>query len=410
MKYSAHKLLNSTNGFKPAITPSDKDISHLKQVRKLIRQSLRQAFSLVSESMMLDSAQRWKVKSETLAEPILQRLQQLSATQKSALKNLRPKFASQGSFVYRTMNTPCHQPPQQMDLDDGIYLPIDVLKEGPIVGKDLFFKIVDSTLSNLAKANNWKFIGDKPTCARLIVAANMHVDVPLYAIPREKYDELAFAEAKARANIYDSVSLVESKKYLDSDDVYLAVRNQEHWIKSDPAKISRWFTGSVQDQGEILRRTCRYLKAWRDNIFIDGIAPSSITLMVCTVESFSMAGKRFKDDSEALLHCVNQLHEQLSSGVSNPTDETEPNLFPRGDLSEEDKEIILSHVDELQKNISYALLKAPTQQIAIQYFTKCFGDRLPDKADLITNAIAAEIMSKPAKPQPEPKVKTMKAG
>jgi hypothetical protein len=37
---------------------------------------------------------------------------------------VRPRFFTQGCFAYRTINDPAWTPPQQMDLDDGTYLPM----------------------------------------------------------------------------------------------------------------------------------------------------------------------------------------------------------------------------------------------------------------------------------------------
>ena len=405
MKYSAHKLLSSGEGFKPVITPSEDEIKYLKQVRQLIRKGLRHAFKIVMDSLVLDSSGRWQLNSNSLPESIVDSIRQLPSDQKAALKKLAPKFASQGSFIYGTMNTPCHQPPQQMDLDDGVYLPIEVLREGPIVGKGLFFKIVDAVLEELADIHSWRFVGDKPTCSRVIVRHDMHVDVPLYAIPRERYEVLALN----RMDESLSFAMDQGRGYLDSDDVYLAVRNKEHWIKSDPAKISRWFLGAVQDHGEILRRICRYLKAWRDYQFTNG-GPSSITLMACAVGSFKEAGKRFKDDSEALLFCTERLYRQLQMGVANPVDESEPDLFPKSNMSENEKELILSGAERLKSQVKLALLNSINQQDVVSYLTGCFGSRIPNRPDLIQAASVVAVMSKPPKPQPQPKVENMQAG
>ncbi len=405
MKFSAHKLLKSKEGFKPALTPTDEDIKHLKAVRKTIRTTLRAAFSSVSKALEKDLAGRWQVNTLGVSSGIVERIRQLPADQKNTLRGLQPKFASQGSFVYGTMNTPCHQPPQQMDLDDGVYLPIEVLREGPIVGKNLFFEIVDSALQQLARTYSWEFVGDKDTCARLIIRKDMHVDVPLYAIPREQYEALAYN--RMNENLYSDA--MEGKRYLESDDVYMAVRNREHWIKSDPSKIRRWFDGAASDHGDVLRRVCRYLKAWLDHNFKDG-GPSSITLMACAVESFEDAGKRFTDDSEALLFCTERLHAQLLEGVPNPVDDTEPNLFPKSHMSEGDKTALYAQVEQLSKYVRSALLHAADKQMVVKYFSVCFGARLPNKPELVEPASVAMVMSKPAKPQPQSEVPNMQAG
>ena len=190
MKFNATELLKSSEGFIPKITPNSNDTKYLKQARKLIRDSIKQTFDLISNALNQDHLGKWLINEESIPYCYIEAIRKLKKDQKEALKKVQPKFLSQGSFVYKTMNTPCHQPPQQIDLDDGVYLPIDMMRDGPIIGKNLFFIIIDNTLNQLAKKNDWRFIGDKPTCSRLVIRKDMHIDVPLYAIPREKYQAI----------------------------------------------------------------------------------------------------------------------------------------------------------------------------------------------------------------------------
>src|SRR6266404_694658 len=41
---------------------------------------------------------------------------------------ITPKFFTQGSWAYGTLNRATHVPPQQADVDDGCYLPISFMK------------------------------------------------------------------------------------------------------------------------------------------------------------------------------------------------------------------------------------------------------------------------------------------
>ena len=87
---------------------------------------------------------------------------------------VRPRFFTQGSFAYKTINDPAWTPPQQMDLDDGTYLPMTFVQGAkPSVAAAAFFKIVDRALQALAKAEGWIFV-KKPTCARLIISICPH--------------------------------------------------------------------------------------------------------------------------------------------------------------------------------------------------------------------------------------------
>ncbi|MFV2057877.1 MAG: cyclic GMP-AMP synthase DncV-like nucleotidyltransferase, partial [Thiohalomonadales bacterium] len=58
---------------------------------------------------------------------------------------IKPKFMSQGSFVYKTLNSPCYSS-QEIDLDDGVYLPMSIINSEPSANKDWFFVIIDGAL------------------------------------------------------------------------------------------------------------------------------------------------------------------------------------------------------------------------------------------------------------------------
>ncbi len=64
-----------------------------------------------------------------------------------------PRFFTQGSSSYKTLNDPAWPPSQQKDLDDGCYLPLSFVKgEQPSKAAEQFFKFVDAVLGELAKA------------------------------------------------------------------------------------------------------------------------------------------------------------------------------------------------------------------------------------------------------------------
>ena len=410
MKFNATELLKSSEGFIPKITPNSNDTKYLKQARKLIRDSIKQTFDLISNALNQDHLGKWLINEESIPYCYIEAIRKLQTDQKEALKKVQPKFLSQGSCVYKTMNTPCHQPPQQIDLDDGVYLPIDMMRDGPIIGKNLFFIIIDNTLNQLAKKNDWRFIGDKPTCSRLVIRKDMHIDVPLYAIPREKYQAI-LNEINESGIVLESIDYYKeiSKKYLDKDEVYLAMRNEEHWVKSDPSQISIWFQKAVYEHGEILRRTCRYLKAWRDHVFKNG-GPSSITLMACAVNTFDNTAHEFKNDSEAFFFCAQNLHDQLRSRVDSPVDKEEAPLFPRKQMSEEEIKKIIDKSEEFARLVKLSLLTADRKETVIKYLRDIFGDRLPNRIDLISEEPVHSVLLKPAIPQAQEIVPNIKAG
>ncbi|WP_052380256.1 MULTISPECIES: cyclic GMP-AMP synthase DncV-like nucleotidyltransferase [unclassified Pseudoalteromonas] len=414
MKYSINRLLTEGSScFLSTITPAADKISTLKSVRVIVRKALRESFQHLASSFEEKQGRMHYIETaETkfLSEELLK----LSSEQKSSIHNLKPKFSSQGSFVYKTMNSPC-QTPQQMDLDDGIYLPLDMFEDKPIVSKDLFFSFVDSTLKKLADANGWLFDGKKNTCSRVIVSHDIHVDVPLYAIPKERFEMMA-SSINEKSNLAMESYQDNADLYLQAEEVNLALRNAENWTVSDPKVISDWYLEHVGFHGEVLRRICRYLKAWRDFTFKDG-GPSSIALMMCAVESFqihtSKRKQRFtnKDESEALLCCVKDLPEQLRLGVRNLAQEQEEMMFPKSHMSDNEIDNIISAAEELSSEIDLALTGAVSNNEVISRCQQVFGNRIPNRPDLVEAIpLAATIRKQPAQTQPEPSVHNADAG
>jgi hypothetical protein len=411
MKYNTTPLLSSDiDSFLPKITPTESQIDELKTYRKDIRNALRRAFYSLNKAFEKDNSGRWQISNSATQLLYSEKLRALEPNQKASLANLTPKFMSQGSFVYKTLNLPCYERIQQIDLDDGVYLPLDIFRDSPIVSKDLFFLIVDTTLKNLAKEKGWKF-KEKNTCARLDVNELIHIDVPLYAIPLDRH----IAMESNKLQMDESLWLSDSRSLLSKDDIYLAVRDRASWINSDPAMISEWFKDSVRVHGEILRNVCRHLKAWRDYKFPSG-GPSSIALMACAVQSFNELvaerGQRFvsAQESEALMLCAMRLEQQFIKGVQNPTDKTKAQLYPTANMSEGEKEKDRALAVELANEINFSLNKAQSKLDSLKAIKKVLGQRIPERQDLINRISAADILSKPAKTNPAPVVPNGNAG
>ncbi|WP_018275150.1 CBASS cGAMP synthase [Teredinibacter turnerae] len=405
MKYDVHKLL--AQYFLIRLDPDADDVAELKSAKTLIRNAIRNAFTETYRSVTPDQHGRFYINESKISPELAELIRKLDSKQKDALRRTKPKFSPQGSFVYKTANGPCHTPPQQIDFDDGVYLPTDLFEDKPIVSKGLFFKIVDDALIKLCDSQpGWKFDNSKPTCARIILDERKHIDVPLYAIPRQKYEEMTAALNKS----YFTDEVIE-RKLLDHENIFMAMRDKEHWIKSDPKQICQWFLGYVKDYGEIVRRISRYMKAWRDYEFIKG-GPSSITLMACVVKTFedhASNGSIFKNDGEALLCCANNLYTQLSNGVNSPIDETEPALFPRN-ISDDDRKVILAKANGFGLMIKSALLHANSPHEANQKLLAAFGSRMPFNPQLIATAAASIVRQSKPKPQSQPDVDNMSGG
>lgn len=229
-----------------------------------------------------------------------------------------PRFYIQGSRAYKTLNSPCTTPPQQSDIDDGVYLPLSVMREesSPKIAIALFFDAVIDVLRPICAERNWH-AQPKDTCVRVTISRSAHIDLPLYVIPDTLF-RLIKASMESRGHaVFDSAinSERDSWKTLPSDKILLADRKQG-WRKSDPMAMKNWFKRECLEKGDQLIRVVRYLKAFRDKRWEDK-GPSSILLMAAACPLFQYFDKR---DDRALLNVVKGIPDALRKGVASPID------------------------------------------------------------------------------------------
>ncbi len=392
-KYDVTKLLykrSEEDRFLNALDIPDNYITAMNQARTLVRNKIKSAFT--------------KARNDNA---ILERLEE---SQRLALQAIEPRFWPQGSFVYKTQNMPA-QPPQQIDVDDGAYLPIEILRDAPIINKNIFFEIVDAALKELALEQGWDF-KPKDTCARLIVSHEIHLDVPLYAIPKDRFENLQKATGRVAA-LKEGLEFTDGTRLLKDDEIYLARRDRTHWVKSDPMEICDWFNESVETHGFILRRSCRYLKAWRDSEWSTG-GPSSIALMICACTVFDQQESGYASDSSALAAIFEKLPKLLKDGVKNPRNKEET-IFPRG-LSDTEVDKVILTARTAANNINEILNKGMSPDDVIRVFTQHFGTRIPKRSDWIEHlgtatSASTAVLSTPARKTSAPDVpKNMIAG
>ncbi|MEZ0186068.1 MAG: CBASS cGAMP synthase [Candidatus Reddybacter sp.] len=392
-KFDASKLLYNEfekNRFINELEVEAGHIEFMRSARTKVRNKLKSAFTQAKSSDLY--------------------LSRMDEAEQTVFKNIEPRFWPQGSFAYGTQNVPAQIPPQQLDIDDGVYLPIEALRERPIVNKQIFFDIVDSALQDLAHDEGWAFVA-KETCARLELDWMTHLDVPLYAIPVDRFEGLQKAVGRVAFN----------EQYLDADDeqnmmrklaeqeVYLAVRSNTHWKKSDPIRIQAWFEQEQELFGERLTRVCRYFKAWRDHCWGKG-GPSSIALMICVWEVFSESARPFQTDSEAIHAVCKQLPNKLKQGVLNPVAEEET-VFPR-DLNTNEHDSIVSVAAIFCGDVVDVLDVGSSPELVVEKFSAHWGSRLPQRPDwveLANVAAAGVVKSTPASPQVKPKIGTLRS-
>lgn len=319
----------------------------------------------------------------------------------------QPRFFTQGSWAYKTLNAPA-QYPQQVDIDDGCYLPLSFVsqKTRPSVAASVFFAAAEEALAPLVKEQRWKLITDKPTCIRIEIAPYAHIDVPLYAIPDDEFLTLAKAAVQNYGyfNLQEAVRKAERDAWtaLSRNSVLLAHR-ECNWMESDPRPVKDWFLNEVTVRGEQLRRVVRYLKAFRDWTWASG-GPTSILLMAAAAPLFE---KRDRRDDLALLDVVTALPAKLRGGVNNPVDDTE-SLTKR--LGKELVEEAAKQFEEFEKVLRGAVAAGNEAQ-ACSWMISAFGPRFPNAPKRVkVISVAAMIASTPAAAGPTELVGRTKAG
>jgi hypothetical protein len=229
---------------------------------------------------------------------------------------------------------------------------------------------------------------------RLEISEDSHVDVPLYAIPDSEFVRLRDAaisrhmevSAKARPDTWEA---------LPSNSVLLAHR-KEDWLESDPRKIHAWFIDAVDLYGERLRRDCRYMKAWRDHHELDRYKVSSILLMACVHNAYELIRGPFLPDreDERFLQVVERIPQMLRGKVSNPSEPGEDlNRIP-----ERHRETVARAAEQLANQMRQIVKHCANEQEAVDAMIDLLGERIPDRADLVS-VVAAAVATVAATPK-----------
>jgi hypothetical protein len=311
---------------------------------------------------------------------------------------VNPKFFTQGSCAYQLLVDPCHSPPQQLDLDDGMYVIVDYLQNGrPALIAQTLFELVETALRPLCSARGWTLNTSKNTCVRVELDRESHVDIPIYSAPREIVEslhaqEVAFADGRLEKR--------DGRQYavLPSDKIMLAHRDGG-WQQSDPLQLQQWVDGCVQRYGEDFRRACRYLKGWRDYQW-RSCCLSSITIMVAVqhaLEELRGSHSGFGDD-RLVYEVAQRLPEILARPLENP-------VFPGqqvilNDWGEAERTNVIAAARALADNMDSALKRSADSTLVVEALRKAFGERIPyrpDMVEILPPATAAVMTAKPAK-------------
>lgn len=350
MAWNFHEYYtNHDSGLIGKLILAENEKKQLKELRQIIRWRTKEVFEeakVIAEEVKLQTLTLERVQTRLTSTKLmyLSKKEQHKVAQlicdmddeaREEFLSLTPRFWTQGSFQYDTLNRPFH-PGQEMDIDDGTYMPMPIFESEPKIGHSLLLLLVDSSLKSLAAENDGWIYEAKQTCGRIkIPSKKTHIDVPMYAIPKDQFIQKQTAMAKCRAkvateSIFESYAMdsADTSYNVDSEHVNLALRDgSKKWLNSDPKIVEDWFNDSCNRIGQHLRKVCRFMKAWRDAQWEVG-GPSSISLMAATVNILDRVSHNPENMGETMKIIAKHLPEEFSNGVESPDSTDDKPLFP----------------------------------------------------------------------------------
>lgn len=413
MTWNFHRYYaDSADGLISKLRLAKERVEMLKALRARVRVRTKEVFTEAKELAKTSNATlslesftarvantRLKHLSPTAQAEVTQLIRGMEEDARKAFLSLAPRFWTQGSFQYDTLNNPYATPPQEMDIDDGTYLPMAIFEDRPVIGHRLLILLVDSSLNSLVDENpGWIFEANSK-CARIkIPEMNTHIDVPMYAIPEKQFLQKEAALARSMGtesmdsnesfSFTDSLAFNRAAYKLDEDCVNLAVRGEgQKWIKSDPKIVEDWFNESCRRIGPHLREVCRFMKSWRDVQWVKGGGPSSISLMAATVEILDRTPHDKADLGKTMKMVAHNLSAEFSKGVESPDHTDEKPLFPPHYEHQAREREIMEKLSEL-KGILDQAEEAQTKELALQSISRAFGRRVT-KSELIVTVQSA---------------------
>lgn len=366
MPINAHKaFVSRPSGYKFALNLSEEQERTLRNARDEIRSEISSQFGAYAKAL------GDQVLFEDKA-PVLVRSYQT------------PKFRMQGSFSYHTCNQPAHVPPQEIDLDDGLFMPVSYFQKSgdrsPVVQSAAYFFIVERILAPLCDKKGWHLVTDKPSCIRVKIDDTMHTDLALYSVPDTDFQRIVKDSQSRGVHFRDELRMEDTAyRMLSHDELMLAHRN-EGWMKSDPRKLEDWFVDAVKQYGEQVRTVSRYLKGWKDFQWPEGRL-ASIALMAAVVSVFEKASVAIASDRDdlALLRVAEDLPDFLTNDISNPV--VEGARLDQG-WSAEERSDYVAKAKVLAERLKGALMQASDRAAAVEALQDQFGGRIPDDLTL----------------------------
>ena len=370
----------------------DEEHHKLMEARTIIRKALRDA------SSRLENEKRFWRDSTVFAAA------------KQVAETVAVKFLMQGSFAYRTLNSPAKPNCQEIDLDDGMYVPVRFMQDShPALAAGSLFTFVEETLSPVCNENGWELDSSKNTCARVRLWKGAHVDIPIYSVPEDKYRLMKSAIADARmASISFTADKFPSMAAIPTNLVMLAQRDGK-WIQSDPKQLHDWVEARSARYGPVFRRLCRFFKGWRDHTWEN--SPLSSICLMCAIDAalIELGGNPGDDREDMQIMEVAKLLPDIFRGeINNPV--VEGSCL--NGWSDADRNEILKSTEALADEMEGALERTGHPDIVIDHLRNVFGRRIPNRPDIITiaNDTASSVRAFPAATVPTPKIINSNSG
>ncbi|MAZ18675.1 MAG: hypothetical protein CL535_20405 [Ahrensia sp.] len=313
----------------------------------------------------------------------------------TASELVKPKFRTQGSFSYHTHVEPETSPPQEIDIDDGMFLPVSFIANNgstdPQIASDLIFRITEAALSPLCEAKGWELVADKDSCVRIKLPNHAHLDIALYAVPDGEFELLI--EKAAKANIGDTTPtpsfLLDERAYksISQDEIRLATR-ENGWIASDPRLLEDWFQQAVANYGDEVRVVSRILKVWRDcSKGCERLA--SVALMYSVVNCFENGIQLSESRYDSLVaEVADRLPDALSDRIPNPRVE---GAFLDQNWSNSERERFVTAAREFAAALNRCLTLNLDERKIIRELQAVLGRRVPTDTDRVTVKRAEDV-------------------
>jgi hypothetical protein len=323
-----------------------------------------------------------------------------TAAKRQSRMGIEVKFMTQGSFAYKTINDPAKQL-QEIDLDDGMYVPVEFLDNGqPALTARGLFQFVETSLKPLVVQEGWLGVASKDNCVRVNLWDGAHLDIPIYSVPQDRYQQIVeFATASFGETPFSRTAMMKNY-HLPTDKIMLA-RNDGTWIQSDPQKLHDWVDDRVVHYGASFRRLCRFFKGWRDHTWQKSDL-SSLCLMRAVDEGLrgytnDVGGLPSEERDDVLvLEVAKRLPAILNGNVQNP-------VLTTSCLNDWDNDVridIIARAEAHNAGMVAALEQTGDPEQVVLKLKRAFGDRIPHRPDVVKIAgaqIEAIKWAEPAK-------------